>query len=113
MGFSSLSGHARVNPNNPQAFGRCDRCSFIYNLVDLLWQYEYRGPQLMNTQLRVCRKCLDVPNLLNKPLRLPADPVPVYQPRTEQYLVDENGPTITNWDEEGVCWDQPDNEVWP
>lgn len=105
MGFSSLSGKARTDPNSPRAFGVCDRCGDWRNLIDLQFQYEYLGPQLVNTNFRVCCKCLDVPALINKPLSLPPDPLPVYQPRLEPFLIDEYGTPITNWDQTMSQWD--------
>lgn len=70
--------------------GICDRCGFMYLLKDLVFQYAYRGSNLSNTGFRVCTvTCLDTPTLQYYPLVLPADPQPAFQPRIENYAVDE------------------------
>ncbi len=80
---------ARVNPQHPESFGICDRCGFLYNLVDLHWQYEWRGNQLTNTRFRVCEPCYDVPFELNRPKYLPPDPQPVPNARPPQWAAQE------------------------
>ena len=82
-------GRAQVDTRRPQAFGVCDRCGFWYNLVRLMFQYEWFGDKLQNTGFRVCSKCLDKPHEFTKPLLLPPDPMPAVQPRVEQFAVDE------------------------
>lgn len=104
MGYASISGRARTDPRNPNAFGVCDRCGIWYNLKDLVWQHEWRGNELVNIQLRVCQvTCLDVPFQLNRPLYLPPDPPPVDQPRVEQFAIDEG---LEAWDQPSEFWDQ-------
>ncbi len=46
---------------------------------------EWRGPRLMNIRLRVCPKCTDVPFIFAKPIIYPPDPMPVYDPRPENF----------------------------
>lgn len=72
---------ARVNPRNPQAFGICDRCGRQFNLVDLRNQFVLAGNAFNNTHLRVCRQCMDEPNEQLRARNIPADPVPVPDPR--------------------------------
>lgn len=84
-------GRARVDARNPAAFGVCDRDGLLYNLSDLVWQYDFRGNQLQNLWIRVCKKCLDVPQNQLRPKAMPADPVPVYQPRPENYAAANAG----------------------
>lgn len=83
-------GRARVNPQSPESFGRCDRCSLWYNLNDLAFQFDYRGLKLQNLGLRVCRRCLDKPSPQLRPIILPPDPVPVMNPRPENFAAAEN-----------------------
>lgn len=83
-------GRAQVNPQSPRAFGSCDRCGFLYNLVNLNWQYNYAGIGLINKRIKVCCICLDKPSEFLKTIILPADPVSVDQPRPEPYALDEN-----------------------
>lgn len=90
MSYASKAGRARVSAKSPSAFGVCDRCSLWYNLNDLVWQMDWRGTSLVNLWIRVCtRTCLDVPQQQLRAIQLPADPVPVWQPRPENFLNDE------------------------
>ena len=82
-------GHARVDPRNPQAFGVDDRSGFLHNLSDLKFQFEFRGNQLQNKWIRTAD--LDVPQQQLRPKNLPPDPVPVYQPRPENYAAENAG----------------------
>jgi hypothetical protein len=85
MSYASKFGRAKVSAKSPAAFAICDRCSLGYNLVDLQWQYDWRGTSLQNLQLRVCKRCLDTPQSQLRAITLPADPVPVWQPRPENF----------------------------
>lgn len=89
MGYASQSGRARVSSRNPQAFGVCDRCGMWYNHADLKWQYDWAGASLINKRILVCDTCYDDPQQQLRAIALPADPVPVMNPRTEPYLSDE------------------------
>lgn len=89
MSYASKAGRARVSAKNPQAQGVCDRCQIWYNLVNLQWQFDWRGTALQNLWLRVCNRCLDTPQQQLRAITLPADPVPVWQPRVENFLADE------------------------
>lgn len=91
---SGANGFARVDPRNPVAFAICDRCGQRYNTSDLVWQFDWRGAQLQNLRIRVCRrKCLDVPQEQLRSYSPPADPVPVRDPRPD--LSNEGvGPTV-------------------
>lgn len=95
MSYASKAGRARVSAKNPQAQGVCDRCGIWHTLVDLQWQSDWRGTNLQNLWLRVCRRCLDTPQQQLRSISLPADPTPVWQPRVENFLaaeVDSNQP---------------------
>jgi hypothetical protein len=78
-------GRASVDAENPRAFGRCDRCGFIYNLGSLRFQFDFRGPRLTNLRFLVCQTCYDKPQPQLKPIILTEDPVPVANPRPEDY----------------------------
>jgi hypothetical protein len=86
MGYGSRSGRAITNPHAPRAFGVCDRCGIWYNLFKLKYQYEWQGTQLINTRKRVCYLCLDKANPQLKARLAPPDPVPVYDPRPENFI---------------------------
>lgn len=79
------TGRARVNSRSPEAQGCCDRCYFNFSLNDLTWQYQWSGVKLQNLRLLVCSECLDVPQPQLKTIIIPPDPIPVLNPRPEQY----------------------------
>jgi hypothetical protein len=82
---------ARVNALHPEEFGICDLCGTLRNLVDLPFQFEWRGNQLQNTYMRRCYDtCLDVPFELNRPRILPPDPQPVMWARPPQWALQES-----------------------
>lgn len=83
---------ARISSRNPASLGRCDRCAFVYNLRELRFQYYWRGPTLQNTQFLVCPSCLDVPNQQDRTIVIPPDPLPLINPRVEDYAIE-----TTNW----------------
>ena len=90
MGYASRSGRAVTNPQNPRAFGVCDRCGFWFNLHKLRYQHEWQGKKLINLRFRVCKTCMDVPNPQLKARIAPQDPVPVSDPRPEWNLYPRN-----------------------
>jgi hypothetical protein len=95
MAYASKLGRARISPSSPSAAGRCDRCGFIVTRKDMIWQYEWRGAALQNTYILVCNRCLDVPQENRRAIVLPADPIPIVQPRVEPYLADETDYRVT------------------
>lgn len=96
MAYASLSGRARTSSSNPQAHAICDRCGFRYNRVDLNWQYDWRGAALQNVRILVCNTCMDTPQEQLRAIVVPADPVPIDQPRTQDFVQAEtNYQTIT------------------
>lgn len=88
-------GRARVDPSSPRAWGTCDRCGFNHNLENLTYQFQYAGTGLINTRLRVCSRCLDVPSEFLRTIVLPPDPLPVHDPRPEPYTIDETDYRVT------------------
>ena len=44
---------------------------------------------MQNTRVLVCRECLDTPQTQLKTIIIPADPIPVIQPRVESFETDE------------------------
>lgn len=76
---------ARVSARRPESLARCDRCSFVWNLRDLRFQSYYQGPTLQNTNVLVCPDCLDIPNEQTRTTIIPPDPVPLLNPRPENY----------------------------
>jgi len=89
MGYASKSGRARTDARNPRAFAVCDRCSIWYNHYQLSWQYDWAGASLVNKRILVCSTCYDVPQEQLRAIVIPADPVPIVNPRVEPYAWDE------------------------
>lgn len=85
MGYASRSGRARTNPGSPRAHAICDRCGFRYNHIDLSWQFDWRGATLQNTRVLVCRKCNDDQQQQLRAIVIPADPVPIMNPRVQDF----------------------------
>jgi len=79
-------GRASVSSRNPQAFGICDRCGALYNHVRLQWQFDYAGAGLINKRILVCNPCNDVPQNQARAIIVPADPVPIQNPRIQDYV---------------------------
>jgi len=92
---------ARVNTRHPEAWGVCDRCGFVFNLVNLNKQYGWRGNNLVWNGYLVCKPCLDVPFQLNRPLFLPPDPPPVINPRPNM------------WAQQAAETEPPDQQLIP
>lgn len=76
---------ASVSLRRPRAHAICDRCGFRYNHDELQWQFQWAGPKLQNLRLLVCKSCLDVPQEGLRTIILPPDPVPIENPRPENY----------------------------
>lgn len=89
MAYASKLGRARISARNPQAAGICDRCGFVYNHNRLSWQYDWAGASLINKRILVCDTCLDVPQQQLRAIVIPADPVPIQNPRIQDYVTAE------------------------
>lgn len=79
------TGRGRVSSRRPAALGVCDFCSFTYNLCDLRPWQQWAGVKLQTYNYLVCEKCWDVPQQQLRSIIIPPDPLPVYNPRPEQY----------------------------
>lgn len=96
MGWSSRSGRASTNASNPQAHAICDRCGFRYNHVNLKWQFDWRGTSLQNIRMLVCNTCYDEPQEQLRAIIVPADPVPILNPRLQDFAVAESNTRVTS-----------------
>ncbi len=84
-------GHASISARFPRALGICQRCSFMYNLDELQWQWDFKqGPRLFNLRIKVCRACLDKPQESGRTIVLPPDPIPVTYALPENYALADN-----------------------
>ena len=89
-------GRASVSSSNPRAFGICDRCGFLYNHNRLSWQFDYAGAGLINKRILVCTPCNDIPQAQLRAIVLPADPMPVQNPRVQDYVAASTDQRITS-----------------
>ena len=96
MAYASRSGRARTSSRNPQAFGICDRCGFTYNHVNLQWQFDYAGAGLINKRILVCNPCYDTPQAQLRAIIVPSDPIPIMNPRVENWAKAETNDVTTN-----------------
>ncbi len=96
MGYASRSGRARTSARDPRAFGVCDRCGIWYNHHQLRWQFDWAGTSLVNKRLLVCKTCCDVPQNQLRAIIIPADPLPIRNPRVEAYVADETNTRVTS-----------------
>ncbi len=90
---------ARVDPRQPAEWATSDRNGMIGQQVKLKWQYDWNGNTLKNKRILIHEDELDKPQRQLGNLVLPADPVPIHNPRVEQYLIDEE---IRRVDMDGV-----------
>lgn len=96
MAYASKLGHARISSRNPQAAAQCDRCSRIFNHVDLRWQFDWRGASIQNIRILVCDTCYDTPQEQLRAIVLPNDPEPIKNPRTTDYINAETNYVYTS-----------------
>lgn len=89
MAYASRSGRARTSRSTPRAFAVCDRCAIWYNHHQLRWQFDWAGASLINKRLLVCDRCYDDPQQQLRSIIIPADPMPITNPRIEPYAWDE------------------------
>lgn len=96
MGYASQAGRARTSSTNPQAHAICDRCGFRYNHINLRWQFDWRGAALQNLRLLVCNTCYDAPQEQLRAIVVPADPMPIVQPRVQDFVTAETNTRVTS-----------------
>lgn len=90
--------YARVDPQDPEAFGQCERCGFWRNQSDLVWQVEWAGTHLYNTGTLVCSdRCFDTPQEQLRTIILPPDPLPVLNARVPNFAYEEQTVRITQY----------------
>lgn len=81
---------AQVDPTSPEAWGTSDRNGMIGNHVKMRWQYDWRGPRMVNTRILIHEDELDEPQRqLGSPAILGPDPMPIANARPENYAIDE------------------------
>ena len=81
---------AEVDPSWPMAWGSSDRNGAIGNLAKMRFQFDWRGPKIINTRILVHEDELDGPQRqLGSPALLGPDPPAVLNARPENYPIDE------------------------
>jgi hypothetical protein len=96
MAYASQAGRARTSARSPQAHAICDRCGFRYNHVDLRWQFDWAGASLINKRLLVCNPCNDTPQQQLRAIVVPADPMPIMNPRVQNFVTAETSTRYTS-----------------
>lgn len=99
-------GHVRISRSKPRAQGVCDRCGLWFNHKDLQPQFDWVGARLQNKFILVCKPCRDKPQENIRTIILPADPMPVQNPRPEQFPLDNNPISGIGFDPAGL-WTPP------
>lgn len=109
------TGRARVSARSPRAIGVCDRCGTWYNHNQLRQQVIVAGTGFQTIPLLVCYRCYDIPNLNLLTILIPPDPIPIYNPRPEQYDVEvpsflmvENRSTLLTESGSALIWEIKD-----
>ena len=95
MAYASKAGRAVANARNPRAFAVCDRCGLWNQHHKLSWQWDWAGAGMVNKQILVCPRCTDRPQDQLRAIILPADPLPIQNPRTEPFFADETTQRVT------------------
>ena len=85
MGYASKLGRAKISSRNPQAAATCDACGFIFLHSELRFQMQWSGNRLVNLKQLVCRRCQDIPQTQLRAIVLPADPMPILNPRVNNW----------------------------
>lgn len=96
MAYASQAGRARTSASSPQAHAICDRCGFRYNHFQLKWQFDWAGASLINKRLLVCNPCYDMPQEQLRAIVVPADPVPIINPRVQDFVTAETSTRYTS-----------------
>lgn len=109
------NGRARVSMRRPEAQAVCDRCYLNYSHSDLTFQFDWAGAKLQNKQILVCKTCLDIPQPQLRTIVIPPDPIPIANPRPENYaetvpsfVATESG-TFSGSD---ITTESGDNIIW-
>jgi hypothetical protein len=67
-----------------------------YNHYRLRWQMDWAGASLVNKRLLVCDTCYDEPQQQLRAIVIPADPVPVINPRIQDFVTAETNNRFTS-----------------
>lgn len=101
MAYASKFGRARLSGG---AYAICDRCGFGYNHAELSWQMDYAGTGLINKRILSCPRCLDVPQNQLRTIVIPADPVPIQNPRVPNFVYAASDVRVTSGQDSVDFW---------
>jgi hypothetical protein len=62
----------------------------------LKWQYDWAGASLINKRMLVCNTCYDVPQEQLRAIVVPADPMPIINPRVQDFVTAEQNTRVTS-----------------
>jgi hypothetical protein len=62
----------------------------------LRWQFDWAGASLINKRLLVCNPCYDMPQEQLRAIVVPADPVPIINPRVQDFVTAETSTRYTS-----------------
>lgn len=96
MAYASRQGRARISSRTPQAAGQCDRCGFLYTHSTLRFQMDWAGASLINKRILVCHSCYDTPQPQLRAIIIPADPMPIQNPRVPNYAQAASNTRVTS-----------------
>src|SRR5262245_39715744 len=66
----------------------CDRCRGVYFHHRLVYDVQWQGNKLTNIRMLVCESCRDKPQEQLRTVIIPADPIPINNPRIENYAAE-------------------------
>jgi hypothetical protein len=62
----------------------------------LKWQYDWAGASLINKRMLVCNTCYDVPQEQLRAIVVPADPMPIINPRVQDFVTASQDTRVTS-----------------
>jgi hypothetical protein len=62
----------------------------------LKWQYDWAGASLINKRILVCTTCYDEPQEQLRAIIVPADPMPIINPRVQDFVTAEQNTRTTS-----------------
>jgi hypothetical protein len=62
----------------------------------LKWQYDWAGASLINKRILVCNTCYDEPQEQLRAIIVPADPMPIINPRVQDFVTAEQNTRVTS-----------------
>lgn len=80
-----------TDATSPEAWAVDDRSGMVFNRARLRWQYYWRGNMLQRIPILVSEKNYDKPNQQARAKVLSPDPLPIRDPRPENFVSEMYG----------------------